>query len=257
MSDNANLSSTINGYQPASNLLQDQVILITGAANGIGNAVARACARHGAQTLLLDIDQKGLERLYDEFEREQLPPATLIPMDLQKTDETGYQQLIASLADQFGKLDGLVHCAATLGALCPLEHYDATNWQRVMQVNLNAAYLLTRASLGLLRASGNGSVIFTTADVARTGRAYWGAYAIAGFAVEGMMQVWSQELSGEQPVRVNSVDPGIVDTALRSSAYPAEDRAQLKKADEIVGPYLFLLGKDSKGVTGQTISAGI
>lgn len=257
MPNNHDLSRTISNYLPASELLEDRVILITGAANGIGRSVALACARHGARTLLVDIDKKGLERLYDDMERAQLPPATIVPMDLQKTDETGHEQLAAMLADQFGKIDGLVHCATTLGALCPLEHYDAANWQRVMQVNLNAAYLLTRASLGLLRASNHGSIIFTSADVARKGRAYWGAYAIAGFAVEGMMQVWAQELSGERPVRVNSIDPGIVDTSFRSSAYPAEDRSQLKKADAIVGPYLYLLGDDSKDVTGQAITAGV
>lgn len=255
MSNKSDLAQAIANYQPARNFLDGRLVVITGAANGIGRAVARACARHGAQTLLIDIDRKGLERLYDEFEREQLPPATLAPMDLQKTDETAYQQLVATLAEQYGKIDGLVHCAATLGALCPLEHYDAGNWQRVMQVNLNAAYLLTRASLGLLRASGNGSVIFTTADVARRARAYWGAYAIAGFAVEGMMQIWAQELSGERPVRVNSLDPGIVETSMRSSAYPGEDRSQLKKADAVVGLYLYLLGNDSKDITGQAITA--
>jgi NAD(P)-dependent dehydrogenase (short-subunit alcohol dehydrogenase family) len=255
MTTNSEFSRQLIQFSPASDLLQNRVILISGAANGIGRAVAMACARHGARTLLLDIDRKGLERLYDKLEREGLPPATMIPMDLQKTDEAGYEELAHSLQQQFGRLDGLVHCAATLGALCPLEHYDATNWQRVMQVNLNAAYLLTRACLPLVRASNDASIIFTTADVARQARAYWGAYAIAGFAVEGMMQLWAKELSPDSTIRINSLDPGVVDTSMRSSAYPGEDRAQLKNADDVVNAYLYLLGEVGKSTSGQTLTA--
>lgn len=165
---------TLQEYQPAADLLIDQIILITGAANGIGRAIALACARLGANTVLLDADSKQLDSIYDQIESEKLPAATLIPLDYTKSDHNSFNELAAKLETEFDHLDGLIHCAADLGALCPLENYDDSNWHRIMQVNLNSAYLLTRACLNLLRQSTQASIIFTTADVARQAKAYWG-----------------------------------------------------------------------------------
>lgn len=230
-------------------------MLITGAANGIGRAVALACARLGARTVLLDIDNKRLESLYDQIEDEKLAPATLVPLDLSKCDSSSFDELAQHLESEMGQIDGLIHCAADLGALCPLDNYDQLNWHRVMQVNLNSAYLLTRACLPLLHQSGRGSIIFTTANVARQGKAYWGAYSIAGYAIEGMAQIWAQELSGEKSIRVNTIDPGVVNTSLRSSAYPGEDRTTLPTPETVVPLYLYLLINNSADLTGQQLAA--
>jgi len=243
-----------DSFHPAPGALGDRSILITGAANGIGRALALACARLGAKTILLDIDKKRLESLYDQIESENLAPATLVPLDLFKCDGDSFDELAGHLQTEFGRLDGLVHCAAELGALCPLENYDQGNWHKVMQTNLNAAYLLTRACLPLLRHSGNASILFTTADVARQGKAYWGAYSIAGYAIEGMAQIWAKELSGDDSIRVNTIDPGAVNTALRSSAYPGENRAALPAPEDVVTTYLYLLIEASADQTGQQFS---
>jgi len=246
-----------NDSQSAPDCLTGQVILVTGAASGIGRAVALACARHGAQTVLLDINQKGLESLYDEIEAASLPPATIVPLDLAAADQAAFDELASQLASGFDKVNALVHCAADVGALCPLENFDAGNWFRVMQTNLNSAYLLSRACLKLLRNAGHGNIVFTTADVARQGKAYWGAYAIAGHAIEGMAEVFSVELSGEQPVLVNTIDPGIVATRLRGSIYPGEDASKLRQPDEIAPIYIYLLDKVVKdGLTGRQFTAG-
>lgn len=248
--------SSLADYRPASDCLADQVIVITGAAGGIGSAVARACASHGAETVLLDIHQKGLESIYDELEASGLPPATMVPLDLAQANQPAFDELVAGLESGFGKINALVHCAGDVGALCPLENYDSTNWHRVMQVNLNSAYLLTRTCLDLLRASGNGSIVFTTADVARQARAYWGAYAIAGHAIEGMAEVFAAELSGDRPISVNTVDPGIVAGRFRSSLYPGEDASGLRSPTDVVPLYLYLLeNAANKGISGQKISA--
>ena len=239
---------------PAPAALEKRTLLITGAANGIGRALALACARLGASTILVDIDKKRLESLYDEIESGNLAPATLVPLDLFKCDSNSFEELAQHLQTEFGRLDGLVHCAAELGALCPLENYDQGNWHKVMQTNLNAAYLLTRACLPLLRQSENASILFTTADVARQGKAYWGAYGIAGYAIEGMAQIWAKELSGENSIRVNSIDPGAVNTAIRSSAYPGENRAALPAPEDVVATYLYLLTEASTDQTGQQFS---
>jgi len=243
-------------YQPAPDCLAGQVILVTGAASGIGRAVALACARHGAETVLLDINQKGLESLYDEIEAASLPPATIVPLDLAAADQAAFDELASQLQSGFGRVNAIVHCAADVGALCPLENFDAGNWYRVMQTNLNSAYLLSRACLKLLRESGHGSIVFTTADVARHGKAYWGAYAIAGHAIEGMAEVFSAELSGEQPVLVNTIDPGTVATRLRGSLYPGEDASTLRQPNEVAPSYIYMLDKVVKdGLSGRQFTA--
>lgn len=249
-------SATIpDSFVASPSALENNTLLITGAANGIGRALALACARLGASTILLDIDKKRLESLYDEIESGNLAPATMVPLDLAKCDSDSFDELAQHLKTEFGRLDGLVHCAAELGALCPLENYDRGNWHKVMQTNLNAAYLLTRSCLPLLRQSDKASILFTTADVARQGKAYWGAYGIAGFAIEGMAQIWARELSGEDSIRVNTIDPGAVNTAFRSSAYPGENRTALPAPEDVLATYLYLLIDASADQSGQQFSA--
>jgi NAD(P)-dependent dehydrogenase (short-subunit alcohol dehydrogenase family) len=249
------MSTLPDDYRPARDLLQDRVILVTGAGDGLGRAAALAYARHGATVVLLGRTLKKLENVYDEIERDGLPPALLMPVDLGKAGLTEYEQIAAAIAEQFGRLDGLLHSAAILGHLAPLALYDLPTWSQVMQVNLNAPYLLTRACLDVLAKSRDASVIFTTADVARTGRAYWGAYAVAGAALENLARVWADELNGSSPVRINTLDPGAVRTALRSRAYPGEDPARLPAPEAIMSAYLYLMGPDSRRLRGQALTS--
>ncbi|MEA2094263.1 MAG: SDR family oxidoreductase, partial [Pseudomonadota bacterium] len=141
--------------------------------------------------------------------------------------------------------------AALLGALTPLVHFDDELWYQVMQTNLNAPYQLTRACLELMTHSDDASIIFSSDATGRRGKAYWGAYAISKAGVENMMQILAEELESNTNIRVNSIDPGAVRTTLRIIAYPAEDRSRLRSPDEVVNPFLYLLGPDSKGVNGQ------
>lgn len=248
--------ASIQAHQPTPDFLQDKNILVTGAANGIGRAVAIACASHGASVILLDIDGKGLKSVYDEIESEAYPQPAMVPLDFQQASMESWEELASHLKDEFGSLHGLIHCAADVGILCPLDNYDLDTWQRVMHVNLTSAYLLTRACLPLLRESETGSIIFTTADVARQSRAYWGAYAVAGHALEGLAQVWTRELSGERPVSVNTIDPGVVASGLRQRIYPAEDPSTLRQPGDVVPLYTYVLEKSMKeGLTGARLSA--
>jgi NAD(P)-dependent dehydrogenase (short-subunit alcohol dehydrogenase family) len=149
----------------------------------------------------------------------------------------------------------LLHCAADLGALAPLELFESPTWLRVLQVNLTAAWLITRACLPFLKQSPDASIVFTTADVGRQGRAYWGAYGVASFGLEGLMQIFAQELAAWPNLRVNSIDPGPVRTALRAKAYPGEDPNVHPLPEEIVASYLYLLGPDSRELTGRGFRA--
>ncbi len=242
-------------YTAPADLLADRVVLITGAAGGIGRAAALAYAEHGATVVLCDRKQAKLERVYDEIESSDWPQPALMPLDLAKATSENYQQVAQKISQEFGRLDGILHNAAELGVLAPLELYDLGVWGEVMQVNLIAPFLLTRACLGLLRQSQDASVVFTSADVARAARPYWGAYGVCGFAVEGLMQTFAAELAGSTSIRVNSLDPGPVRTALRARAYPGEDPAALPLPESVIPAYLYLMGPDSHGTTGQAFAA--
>ena len=141
-----------------------------------------------------------------------------------------------------------------LGALTPIEQYDVPMFMRVMHVNVTAAFVLTQHLLPLLRASQDAAVLFTSSGVGKRGRAYWGAYSISKFAVEGFTQVLAHELEGTTPVRVNIIDPGKVRTAMRRQAYPSEAAESLPTPESLTAPYVALLGPASRGITGQRLS---
>jgi len=124
-----------------------------------------------------------------------------------------------------------------------------------MQVNLNAPFLLTRACLGLLMKSPDASVVFTSDSVGRQGRAYWGAYGVSKFGIEGLSQILAQEMETNTTVRVNTVNPGPTRTRLRTNAYPGENALALPTPDSLMPAYLYLLGPDSRGVTGRQFDA--
>lgn len=242
---------SIADWQPSSGLLQHRVILVTGAADGIGRALSLSCAAHGATVVLLDQNVRGLEKVYDDINAAGHPQPAIYPLDLRGATPDDYLTLATTLEKEFDRLDGLVHNAALLGALTPLVHFDDELWYQVMQTNLNAPYQLTRACLELMTRADDASIIFSSDATGRRGKAYWGAYAISKAGVENMMQILAEELESNTSIRVNSVDPGAVRTALRIIAYPAEDRSRLRSPDEVVNPFLYLLGPDSKGVSGQ------
>ena len=242
-------------YSARADLLAERVILITGAGDGIGRAVSLACAAHGATVILLGRTVPKLESVYDDIVAAGGPKPAIYPMDLEGAVPDDHGQLAQRIDGELGRLDGLLHNAGLLGSLTPLEHYDPVEWLRVIQVNLHAPFLLTQACLALLKRAPDASLLFTSSGVGRHGRAYWGAYSASKFAVEGMMQVLADELEENSRVRVNSINPGRVRTAMRAAAYPAENPADLLTPEDIVLPYLYLLGPDSLAIHGKALDA--
>jgi NAD(P)-dependent dehydrogenase (short-subunit alcohol dehydrogenase family) len=242
-------------YSYPGNLLEGRIILITGASDGIGRALAVHAAGHGARVILHGRNASKLEKVYDEIEALQgAPRPSIAVMDLGAAGSDAYTSLADSLADEFGRLDGLVNNAGILGERYSIEQYDAAMWQQVMHVNVTAAFAITQVCLPLLRQSDDASIIFTSSGVGRVGKPFWGAYAVSKFATEGLSQVLASELE-HSAIRVNCINPGPVRTEMRRAAYPAEDRDELKTAEEILPAYMFLLGPDSKGVTGKSLDA--
>ena len=237
---------------PDLNLLKGKKILVTGAADGIGRAVSIALARTGATVIILDHKARHLEKLYDQITAEQASEPVIVPLDLETLTPEGATQLAQSLYDEFGHIDGVLHNAAELGSPSPLDQYDMAYWDKVMNINARAPYLLTRALLPVLRLAPSGQVIFTTADCAIDPQAYWGAYAIAYASVEAQMKIWSEELMQTSNIAVNSLDPGAVRTSLRRRSHPGEDQNGLTLPQEITPVYLKLLCGDHK-LQGQHI----
>lgn len=242
-------------YSPAPDLLKDRAILVTGAGDGIGRAAARRFAAHGATVVLLGRTIRKLEQVYDEIEKAGYPQPAIYPMNLEGATPKDYADLAGVLDKEFGQLDGLLHNAALFEALTPLHHYNLEQWYRSLQVNLNAPFILTQALLGLMARAPDASIVFTADTVSGQGRAYWGAYAVAKGGLQTLMRVLANELEANTAVRVNSIYPGAVRTRLRLAAYPAGNPDEWTDPEAILGPYLYLMGADSRGVTGQTFSA--
>lgn len=245
----------MHAYQAPDGLLKDRIILVTGAGDGIGKAAALGFARLGATLILLGKTVEKLEQVYDQIEQAGGPQPAIVPFNLETASLLEYRNLADSMEQEFGRLDGLLLNAAVLGDLRPLEFYPMELFEKVMKVNVNAQFLLVRHLMPLLRQSDQGSIVFTTSSVGRKGRANWGAYGISKFAVEGMMQTLADEIRNTSQIKVNCINPGATRTKMRASAYPAEEPATVCPPEAILNLYFYLMGKDSAGVTGQSLDA--
>jgi NAD(P)-dependent dehydrogenase (short-subunit alcohol dehydrogenase family) len=242
-------------HQPAPQEFAGRVVLVTGASSGIGRAVALALAQSGAQVILHGRTVRKLEAVHAEIQKLDAPEASIVPLDLERALPADYAGLVAAVEQRYGRLDGLLHNAALLGTLTPIDQYDVPTFMRVMHVNVTSAFLLTQYLMPLLRKSEDGTVLFTSSGVGKRGRAYWGAYAVSKFAVEGLTQVLANELEGTSRIRVNIIDPGKVRTAMRRQAYPSEAQETLPTPESLTAPYLALLGPASRGVTNRRFEA--
>ena len=242
-------------YQGAIDLLKDRIILVTGAGDGIGKTAALAFAQAGATVILAGRTVAKLENIYDQIVAADCVQPVIYPIDLERAVAEDYDQLAVALDQQFGRLDGLLLNAGVLGQRTPLSNYRHDVWDKVMHINITAQFQMAQALMPVLEKSNDASVVFTSSGVGRQGRAFWGAYAISKFAIEGMVQTWAAELDGLGSVRVNAINPGATSTNMRAQAYPAENPESLKTAEQIMPAYLYLLGPDSDKVNGQSINA--
>ncbi|WP_462158534.1 YciK family oxidoreductase [Pseudoalteromonas sp. GB56] len=244
----------MQNYIASPNALEQKVILVTGAGDGIGRVAAINYAKHGATVILLGKTTQKLECVYDEIVNAGYPQPAIVPMDLKGATKQNYRDLAATIEQQFGKLDGLLNNASIIGSLGPLEHFCSSTFESIMKVNVTAQAMITKAMFPVLRKADNASIIFTSSGVGREGREFWGAYAISKFATEGMMQTWSKEV-GKTNIRINCINPGATRTSMRASAFPGEDRDKLATPEDLMPTYLYLMSDDSIGVNGQSLDA--
>ena len=244
-----------SNYTAAPDLLRNRIILVTGAGDGIGRAAAIAFAAHGATVILLGKTIAKLEAVYDEIEDAGYPQPAIYPMKLGGANADDYAALHDTIETEFGRLDGLLHNAGALGQRKSIQDTTDADWNEVLNVNLTSNFMLTKALLPLLKKSEDASIVFTSSGVGRNGRAFWGAYAVSKFGVEGLAQVLADELDTTTNIRVNCINPGPANTAMRRIAYPAELPSVNPLPEQIMATYLYLFGGDSKGVTGKSFDA--
>ena len=242
-------------YDAKKNFLKNKTILITGASDGIGKACAKSYAAYGATVILLGRDQQKLNSIFDEIE-EMYPGKVIIhTLDFKTASMADFKILAKSLNEQFECLDGLIHNAALLGARTPIEFYPEQDWKDLMQVNVNAVFQLTQSLLPALNRSKSARLLFISSSVGRVGRAFWGAYAVSKFALEGLMQTIADELENTTSIRVNSLNPGRTRTNMRRDAYPAENPETLQTAESLMPVYLYLMSTEAHNVHGQALNA--
>jgi NAD(P)-dependent dehydrogenase (short-subunit alcohol dehydrogenase family) len=235
--------------------LAGRVVLITGAGQGLGKALALAVAAAGATVVLHGRQLKKLEKVYDAVLAQGGPEPLLFPLDLARADEAAYASLAEALATQFGRLDHLVHCAAELGSLAPFHQQGLDAWQELLRVNLIAPAAMTRACVGLLRASGHGRVIFTLADRGLEPKAYWGAYAAAKAGLVALVKLLGDEWENEPALLALGVVPGPMHSPLRLRTHPGASLLKLPPAASLAPLYLELLTRDPPPLDGSIIDA--
>lgn len=231
--------------------LDDRIILITGAGDGIGKAVSLDCAKRGATIILLGKTIHKLEQVYDEIMTNGGPEPAIYPMDLEGASADDYEDLRDNIEKEFHRLDALLNNAGWLGASTPAENYDTELWYKVLQINLNAPFMLTKACIPLIKKSALSAAIVFTADQKKS--AFWGAYGVAKAGMQTFMQILADELESKN-ICINAFDPGPVRTNFRTRAYPAEDPNKLNKPEDVSAAFAYLLSGKYEGVTGKTFT---
>ena len=225
-------------FTAAPDLLANQVILVTGATGGFGKAVSKALAKHGATVVLLARNLRLVEALYDEIEQDGGPTPAIYPMNLEGAAEHDYAELANNMESGLGRLDGMIHCAAILGAPTVFAQSDVATWYQVHQVNLHAPYLLTRACLPLLSRAQKASLLYMVDDKPGT---YWDAYQVSKQGLMSMAGLLAREYE-DSNLFVNCFNPGKTRTAIQIRAFPAaDDNDQLPQPQDHVDTFLYLM----------------
>ncbi|MDB4026333.1 SDR family NAD(P)-dependent oxidoreductase [Candidatus Thioglobus sp.] len=233
--------------------LKDKVILVTGANRGFGLAITMDLSKAGATVIMLGRDLGSLEYAYDAVVDAGYKEPILYPLDLEGATPENYQDLQDNVIEKFDKLDGLIHNAAILGAQMPIEQYDIKLWYSTLQINLSAPFMLTQFLIPALAKSEDARILFLSSSVGREAKAYWGAYSVSKFGIEGFAKTLSEELE-KTNISVNTVNPGKLRTEMRRTAYPAEDSSTVPMPEEKSAAIVYLLSNLSPKMNGEQLT---
>ena len=225
-----------------------ETLLITGAAGSLGSELSLIASQQGFNLALMDRDRKGLERLSDQIAESGCPEPALQVLDLATAGPDDISEILRALEQEFGGLDAVVHCAARFESLTPLEHVPPEEWLHAIQVNLNAAWLISSMCLPMLRNSSRGRLYFLLEDLDEVGGPFWGAYGVSKHALQAMAGQFAAECRSSG-IQVLGINPGPMSSPLRSRAYLAENPAT-QPAPEIAARRIVAL------LTGERDPAG-
>ena len=245
----------MNSYQAPPDLLKDRVILVTGAGQGIGKTAAQTFAAHGATVILTGRNENRLDACYDAILDAGHPEPVIFALDLEKATDKDFAAMAEAIGGQLGRLDGILHNASRLDALGPLELETLDLWLGTLRVNLAAPFALTRACLPLLKATPDASIVMTSETHGRKPTAYWGAFGVSKWGIEALVKTWAQELEITPQVRINAIVPGPVHSPQRMKTHPGEVLLTMPTPESIMPLYLYLMGADSRGRSGEILEA--
>lgn len=237
---------------PTPDSLRERVVLVTGASGGLGRASALAAAQAGATVVLLGRKVRAIETVYDEIEALGAATPALYPLDMEGATPSDYADLAATLEREFGRLDGIAHCAAHFDTLQPFTQIAPAEWVRAQQVNVTAPLLLTQACLPLMDKAADAAIVFVFDDPARVGKAYWGSYGVAKHALQGLASIVHEETENSR-VRTHALLPAPMRTALRRAAYYGEDTLEHPEPAVAAEALVWLLGPQAVAVRGRAL----
>ena len=240
-------------YVAPNDLLKDRVVFVTGAGQGLGRIAALAYANHGATVILHGRRVEKLERVYDEIEAIGKAQALIYPLNFENAQDKDFVILAQAIEQQLGRLDGILHNAAFLHGLSPLENQTMEQWQAILKINLIAPFALTRACISLLKAAPDASVIMTSSSHGHNPSAYWGGFTIAKAGIEALVKVQADEWEAIPNLRINAIVPGIVNSPQRARTHPGEVKESILQPESLIANYLYLMGPDSKDMNGEIV----
>lgn len=233
--------------------LRDTASIVTGASRGLGLALARRLAAAGSRVVLVAREIGPLERAAAEL-RAAGGVAHAVAADL--GDKHAIHPLTGQAAALVGPIDLLVNNASTLGPspLRPLLDTDCEDLERALAVNLVGPFRLSKVVAGQMALRRRGVIVNVSSDAAIEPYPTWGAYAASKAALDQLGRVWAAELA-EHGVRLLTVDPGEMDTAMHAEAMPDADRAALADPDDVAARVLAMIGAEERAPSGARLVA--
>ena len=236
--------------------LKDKNILVTGASRGIGKAIAIGLSDYGANIIMLAKNENQLDQIYDEIKSNSETNPLIVGCDLNTLDENKAQEIANVISRDYGHLDALINNAAILEKMSSIEDYDLQTWEKVLKTNLTSGFLLSKYTIPLMQLSSIPRIIFTSSSVAKKGKAYWGAYSVSKAGIKVLAEILNDELESISNFKIFNFDPKATQTDMRSIAYPAEDPASIKKPNELIKYYLWMLSQESSFFKNSHIEFG-